>query len=86
MAARTPKIRPALPATVVRSAPFFEGDEVLVEVGFKSLVSVAPEFVGVTAAVVLSAGRKKNEQAQDSSNRHRGNIQRGGSRIDGGRC
>jgi hypothetical protein len=85
MAARTPKIRPALPATVVRSAPFFEGDEVLVvEVGFKSLLS---EFVGVTKVVVLSEGREKSEQVQDLSDRHRGDIQRGGSGSStAGRC
>jgi len=60
MAASAPKIRPALPAAVIRSAPFFEGAVVFVSepVGFKSVsvpvsVLVGTEFVGVKRVAVV---------------------------------
>jgi hypothetical protein len=62
MAASAPKIRLALPATAIRSAPFFEGAVVFVSepVGFKSvLVSVLVSVVVATGFVgVLSQGSK----------------------------
>lgn len=63
-------MRPALPATVVRSAPFFDGDVVFVRelVGFKSVLVSVP--VLVTPGVMLSTEREK-KKGSDLSDRHR---------------